>query len=530
MTAEEVPWWRDAVLYQIYPRSWADSIGDGVGDLRGVIERLDYLEWLGVDGIWLNPITESPNADWGYDVSNYQDVHRDLGTLEDVDELIAAAGRRNIRIIMDIVPNHTSDEHPWFKDARSGRDARYRDFYVWADPRPDGSPPNNWLSVFGGEGAWEFHEPTGQFYLHNFLKQQPDLNWWNEEVADAFDDILRFWFDRDVAGFRIDVAHALVKDKLMRDNPPATPDDHPSVRRLGQRPQYNMNRPETHEVYRRWRRLCDSYDPKRILIGETYVLDLERMAAFYGKNDDELNLAFNFPFGVSPFEMAELRRIVEDTDKLVPQESWPVWMASNHDIGRFPTRWCENDDSKTRCALMLILTLKGTAFLYYGDEIGMPAVQIPEADLQDPVGKRTSTKREGRDPGRTPMQWSAEEGAGFTGPGVRPWLPFGDVEPHNVRAQKGDPASILNLCRDLIALRRKLGDLRRGPYATMTAPDGGWAWRRGATVVAINPSEHPISIDGVRGAIAISTGRERDGERVAGTLALPPGEGAVVVP
>jgi alpha-glucosidase len=522
-------WWQDGVLYQIYPRSFADSNGDGVGDIRGIIQRLDYLRWLGIDGVWINPVMDSPNADWGYDVADYKAVHPELGTLEDVDELVAEAGKRGIRIIFDIVPNHTSDQHAWFQDALKARNARYRDWYVWADSKPDGSPPNNWQSVFGGERAWEYHEPTGQFYLHNFLKQQPDLNWWNDEVREEFDDILRFWFDRGVAGFRIDVAHALVKDQELRDNLPATDDDPERIRQIGQRAMYNMNRPEVHEVYRRWRKLCDEFDPKRVLIGETFVLDLEQMATYYGSGTDELNLCFNFPFALAQFDMDTLREIVETSDKLIPPDAWPVWFASNHDVLRYPTRWCEGDPAKVRAVLLMLLTLRGTALLYYGDEIGMTHPELSLEDVQDPVGKRHRASRPGRDPGRTPMHWSAEPGAGFTAPSAKPWLPLGDYEKCNVEDQWGDPSSMLCLCRDLVALRKRSRDLRRGAYERVELSGIGWAWRRGAsTLVAMNWSDGNAAVDGVSGRILISTNRARDGHEVTRGIELAPWEAVVM--
>src|SRR5205823_4160788 len=279
-------WWRDGVIYQIYVRSFQDSNGDGIGDLPGVIRRLDYLQWLGVDAIWLSPITVSPDADYGYDVADYCNVQPAFGELGDVDRLIREAAERGIRVILDIVPNHSSDRHPWFTDARSGRGARHRDWYVWANPKADGGYPNNWVSAFGGP-AWTRDEHTGQYYLHNFLAQQPDFNWWNSEVADAFDEIYRFWFDRGVAGFRIDVAHGIVKDRELRDNPLATKDDPPDVRALGQRMVYNIDRPEVHDVLRHWRTLADRYQPPRILLGETYVIDVRTMGRFYGNVEDQ---------------------------------------------------------------------------------------------------------------------------------------------------------------------------------------------------------------------------------------------------
>ncbi|HEX2050665.1 MAG TPA: alpha-amylase family glycosyl hydrolase [Actinomycetota bacterium] len=525
MTAERT-WWRDGVLYQLYPRSFADSDGDGVGDLRGVVERLDYLQWLGIDGVWLNPITASPDDDWGYDVADYCAVHPALGDLDAADDLVARAGERGIRILLDLVPNHTSSRHPWFVDALTGRGARHRDWYVWADPKPGGSPPNNWRSVFGGP-AWTLDDASGQYYLHNFLPTQPDLNWWNEDVRAAFDDVLRFWFDRGVAGFRIDVAHAVVKDRDLRDNLPATERDHPSVQRFGQQHTFNMDQPEVHDVIRRWRKIADSYDPPRVLVGETFLYDLERVARYYGRGD-ELHLAFNFPFALSELDAATMRAAVELTERVLPDDAWPVWMGSNHDIGRFPTRWCGDDDAKTRAALVVLLTLRGTPFLYYGDEIGMTNVDVPHDRLVDPVAHR-SGPGDGRDPARTPMQWSAAPNAGFTTPEARPWLPVGGGA--DVASQRDDPGSTLTLTRALIALRKRSRDLASGAYRTMRSPDGTWAFRRGdATAVAVNLSPAAAPVDGIHGIVAVATDEGRAGERVSGTVELRPWEGLVVTP
>ncbi len=519
-------WWREGVLYQIYPRSYADGNGDGVGDLRGLIDRLDHLAWLGIDGIWINPITVSPDADWGYDVADYVGVQPVLGTLADVDELIAACAQRSIKVLLDLVPNHTSSEHPWFVEARSSRDNPKRDWYVWADPKPDGSPPNNWLSSFGGP-AWALDETTGQFYLHNFLAEQPDLNWWNEDVRDEFDRILRFWFDRGVAGFRIDVVHMVVKDKELRDNPPVTDDDHWFERFRGQKQVFNACRPEVHDVIRRWRAIAESYSPPRILVGETHVFDYHELSSFYGAGD-ELNLAFNFLMLHAPFEPHALRTVVESTDAAVSPEGWPVWTGGNHDNYRFPTRWGEGDPLKARAALMMVLTLRGTAFLYYGDEIGMPDTFVPRERLEDPVGIQMYPVF-GRDPERTPMHWTGAPGAGFTAPDVEPWLPFGDFAACNVEDQRDDPASMLSLCRDLIALRAAVPDLRSGSASTFAADSTLWAWRRGErVVVALNLGDETTIVDGVNGLVRISTRRERDGERVDGALALHPWEGAVI--
>jgi alpha-glucosidase len=524
---DDAAWWRDGVLYQIYVRSFADSDGDGVGDLGGVIDYLDHFAWLGVTGIWLSPITPSPDRDWGYDVSDYRDVHPELGDLATLDRLVAEAGARGIRVLLDLVPNHTSDLHPWFVDARSSRNAAHRDRYVWGDPRPDGSPPNNWLSVFGGP-AWELDERTGQYYLHNFLSEQPDLDWWNEGVRGEFEDILRFWFERGIAGFRIDVANALIKDRALRDNDPATEDDPVEVRRRGQRFVYSQNRPEVHEIYRGWRAIADSFTPRRILVGETWIFDLTQVSTFYGGSDDELNLCFNFPFIFADLRAESLRAVVEAAEAALAPFAQPTWAASNHDVGRFPTRWCGGREDAVRCALMTLLTLRGTPFLYYGDEIGMVDVEVTGDDVRDGPGQ-LGDSQSGRDPGRTPMQWTAEPGAGFTDAHARPWLPIGDARAINVADQRSDPGSMLNLCRDLIALRRSTPDLRSGSYASLPSPSGLWAWRRGAdTIVAVNLSDDPASMTIGSATIALGTRRERDGEPVRAELSLRAWEGAVV--
>jgi alpha-glucosidase len=499
-------WWREGVFYQLYPRSFADSNGDGVGDLPGVVDRLDYLEWLGVDGIWLNPTMPSPNADWGYDVADYLGVHPELGTLADLDRLVTEGAARGIRVLLDLVPNHTSDRHAWFEEARSSRDSPRRDWYVWADPKPDRSPPNDWTSVFDGP-AWTLDTATGQYYLHQFLAEQPDLNWWNDRVREAFDEILRFWFARGIAGFRIDVAHAIVKDPELRD---------PGIQ------------PGVHDVHRRWRALADSEEPQRILLGETHIRELEQMIAFYGTGEDELHLAFNFPFVYTPFDSG-LAQVVADTERLLPTAAWPMWTGSNHDSGRFPTRWCNDDDVRTRVALMVLLTLRGTPVLYYGDELGMAEVELRPEQLRDPVGLRRWPDDPGRDRTRTPMQWSAAKGAGFTDAGAQPWLPFGHHQTRNVEDQRADPGSILSFTRELIALRRRLPELRTGPYRQLDAPDGAWAWRRGdAITVALNLSGHDCAVQGVSGTVAVSTPDGRAGERLSGAVSLAAWEGVVV--
>jgi alpha-glucosidase len=463
MPVSREPWWRGGVLYQVYPRSFADSTGDGIGDLVGLRGRLDYLEWLGVDGIWLNPTFPSPNRDWGYDVSDYCGVHPDLGTLADLDALVTEARERGIGVLLDLVPAHTSDQHEWFVESRSSRDARRRDWYIWRDAADDQE------SVFGG-GAWTNDAPTGQYYHHRFLSQQPDLNWLNPGVRDAFDGILRFWFDRGIAGFRIDVVHELVKD------PPDRPND-----------------PETHHVLRRWRALADAYDPPRVLVGETWVFDLARFATFYGTGTDELHLAFNFPFVFAGLEGDALAQVVAETERALPAAAWPVWTLSNHDVVRFPTRICAGDERKIRTALLILVGLRGTPVLYYGDELGMPQTEIPPdrvLDVRD------------RDGARTPMPWGDVDWH-------KPWLPLGDGV-RSVAEQRQDPGSVLTFCRELIALRRARPELAAGGYEPVETRQGAWVWRRGDSIaVAVNLSPDPVEVD-VGGRVLLSTSGSDD--------------------
>jgi alpha-glucosidase len=501
-------WWERALIYQIYPRSFADSNDDGIGDLPGLVAGLDHLEWLGVDALWLSPTFPSPNADWGYDVADYCGVHPDLGTAADLERLIVEAGRRHIRVLLDLVPNHTSDHHPWFRDPAK------RDWFVWRDGRPDGSPPNNWLGPFGGP-AWTFVPERSQYYLHNFLPQQPDLDWWNEEVREAFDEILRYWFDRGVAGFRIDVAHALVKDRELRDNPPARPDESPTWARIGQWPKHNFGHPAGVDVHRRWRQIAREYDPERLLLGETYVLELDLLMQYVVP--DGLQLCMNLSFLHAPFVAERLAAVVAEAERRFPSWATPVWHASSHDDPRFATRWCGGDEALVRCALVALLSLRGAAILYQGDEIGMEAGSVPADRRRDPAG---------RDGCRTPMVWRDVEGAGFTSPGVEPWLPIGSRE-RNVADQRSDPGSILTLTRDLIALRRHRG-LLTGEYEQLDAPADVWAFRRGGgALVAANLGPSRARLDGVEGAIVLCTDRGRDGEVVSGGLELGPRQAVV---
>jgi alpha-glucosidase len=462
-----VSWWQEGVLYQVYPRSFADSNGDGVGDLRGITAKLDYLQWLGVSGLWLSPTFPSPNADWGYDVADYYGVHPDLGTMDDLDELVAEGKRRGIRILLDLVPNHTSDHHPWFTE--------HPDYYLWRD-----SVPNNWRSIFTKSSAWRHDARRGKYYLHLFTPQQPDLDWWNPQVRDEFDRILRFWFERGVAGFRIDVAHGIVKDKELRDNREYQPGDPAWVKRLGHWNDRSMNQTGTHEVFRRWQRIAHEFNDKPILVGETVVTDVDLMATYYGNGHDELDLAFNFAFVYSDFDLDALRGVVEETERVLPPGAWPVWTASNHDTSRAMTRWAGGDERKARAILFLLLTLRGTPFLYQGEELALEDGDVPPDRILDPA-------EPSRDPSRTPIPWTR------SGDEWRdPWLPLADTS-RNVEDERADPGSTLQFVRDLIARRRAfVGE----PYETLPSRDGVWAYRRGETTLALNMSDEEAEHDG----------------------------------
>jgi alpha-glucosidase len=454
-------WWQTGVIYQIYPRSFLDSNGDGVGDLPGITSKLDYLSWLGVDAIWLSPIYPSPMADFGYDISNYTDVHPLFGTLEDLDILLHGAHQRDLKIILDFVPNHTSDEHPWFQQARSSRTNGYRDWYIWHDPAPDGRPPNNWMSNFGGS-AWQFDEHTGQYYLHVFDKKQPDLNWRNPRVRQAMYEVMRFWLDRGIDGFRIDALHALLEDEQFRDNPlnpEWRPGDPPHTRYLAH---YTEDQPGLHEIIQEMRAITESYGP-RLLIGEI-SLPVDRLMPYYGEQFDEIHLPFNFQFVNLPiWEARTIRQIVENYEAVLPKGAWPNWVLGNHDRSRVATRVGRK---QARLTQMLLLTLRGTPTCYYGEELGMRDVPLPPALMHDPQGK--DNPEYGRDPERTPMQWNGGVNAGFCPAGVKPWLPVaGDYQTFNAAAEQHDPRSFLMLTRALLDVRRSRPALTLGSYRTV---------------------------------------------------------------
>ena len=526
---EAAAWWQTGILYQIYPRSFQDSDGDGVGDLAGITRRLDYLAWLGVDAIWLSPIYPSPMADFGYDVSDYLDVDQSFGTLADFDRLAAEAHRRGLRLILDYVPNHSSDRHPWFVESRSSRTAAKRDWYIWRDPRPDGSLPNNWLSEFGGP-AWEPDPATGQCYYHAYLKQQPDLNWRNPAVRAAMHDVLRFWLERGVDGFRIDALHHLIKDDRFRDNP-ANPDFKPgmlpgrTLKRL-----YTIDRPEVHEAIAGLRKVLDEY-ADRLLIAEIH-LPLERLMAYYGAALDEIHLPFNFGLLNAPWSAPALQGIIQRYEAALPAGAWPNWVLGNHDSSRIATR---AGPKMARLAAMLLLTLRGTPTMYYGDELGMTDVPIPPARVQDPVEKNVPGLGLGRDPERTPMRWSPDPKGGFTT--GRPWLPLDrGVGACNVETQSRDPRSMLSLYRRLIALRRSEAALVLGELDICDAEPECLAFIRhrgqDRLLVVLNfaggKRRLPLQKKGATSQLIFSSDAARAPEPVADGVELRPGEGVVL--
>jgi glycosidase len=522
-------WWRDGVIYQVYPRSFADANGDGVGDLEGIRQKLDYLAWLGVDGVWISPFFPSPMADFGYDVADYCDVDPLFGTLADFDRLLRDAHARGIRVILDFVPNHSSDQHPWFRESRSSRSNPKRDWYLWRDPAPGGGPPNNWISLFGGP-AWEWDETTGQYYLHSFLKEQPELNWRNPELERAMHDVLRFWLDRGVDGFRIDVAHRLAKDPELRSNPRVEGSSDAGYG--GQHHLYDEDHPDLHAFYKRMRALADEYD-ERVLIGEVYLLDPQRVAKYYG-HGDQLHQGFNFSLLSGEWSGGRFKREVERFQAAVPPQGWPNQVLSSHDVHRHATRYDHEQlgEARARLAALLLLALRGTPFLYYGEELAMRCVWIPPERLRDPVAFRLHPSLT-RDPERTPMQWDATPYAGFSS--AEPWLPVHyDSTFRNVDAQSRDASSTLHLYRALISLRRSHVALSRGAQRTLEAPCDVFAFERthGAErfVAALNFGDEPATcaLGDAPVLYGVHTRAGAELPRELARIALGPAEGVVL--
>ena len=527
-------WWKTSVVYQIYPRSFQDTTGNGVGDLDGVTQRLDYLsDVLGVDAIWLSPFYPSPMADFGYDVSNYVDVDPLFGDLAAFDRLVEEAHRRGLKVIVDFVPNHSSDQHAWFLESRSSRDNPKRDWYVWRDAKPDGSRPNNWLSIFGGP-AWEWDEATGQYYLHSFLKEQPDLNWRNPAVQEAMLDAMRFWLERGIDGYRIDVAHFLMKDPLERDNPPNESGAQYSHKPMGdydsQIHLYDHGHEDIHEVYREMRRLLDAYSETqpRYAIGEIHEFDWPTWASYYGENLDELHMPFNFATLKADWSAEGIREIVDNLEAVLPAGAWPNYVLSNHDEPRLATRY---GPEEARLAVMLLLTLRGTPTLYYGDELGMQDPVIPEAFAQDPWG--ISVPGLSRDGCRTPMQWDATPNAGFSN-AESTWLPVHDnFKRVNVAVQRESPASMLALYQGLLAFRKTSPALQVGDYHPMNeGPPACFLYKRETSeeklLIGLNFSSErqQYSLNEV-GTLILSTVHDRRQDTIE-DLVLEPNEGVII--
>jgi alpha-glucosidase len=522
-------WWRRGIFYQVYPRSFQDSNGDGVGDLKGILRRLPYLRELGVDAFWLSPVYPSPMADFGYDISDYSGIDPLFGTMEDFEALVAAAHEAGLKLILDLVPNHTSDQHPWFIEARSSRENPKRNWYIWRDPKPGGGPPNNWLSEFGGS-AWEYDSESGQYYYHAFLAQQPDLNWRNPEVRQAVYDAMRFWLGKGVDGFRVDVIWHLIKDAKFRDNPP-NPHYHegrpPHEKILTQ---YSTDQPEVHEVIAEMRRVTDEFDA-RVLIGEIY-LPLHRLVAYYGNDLTGAQMPFNFALLSTLWSARSIERIIEDYEKALPPGAWPNWVLGNHDRPRVASRV---GPEQARVAAMLLLTLRGTPTLYYGDEIGMRQVPIAPGEVRDPFERNVPGLGVGRDGCRTPMQWSGEPNAGFST--AKPWLPLAhDALRENVASLSADKTSILNLYKALIALRREWPQLVTGTYERVAAQGDILLYRRrgeeGALIVALNLGADPAAVTSsaiaFNSEILLSTFLDRKGETIEGVLDLRGNEGVII--
>jgi len=523
------PWWQQAVIYEIYPRSFQDSDGDGVGDLQGIIDRLDYLTWLGVDAVWITPIYPSPMVDFGYDVADYIGINSVFGDLTTFDRLVAELHARSIKLILDFVPNHTSDQHPWFLDAKSGRNAQKRDWYIWHDPAEDGGRPNNWVSIAGGD-AWTLDEASGQYYCHFFLKDQPDLNWRQPKVRQAMYDAMRFWLERGVDGFRLDVCWLLIKDELFRHDPrnPDYQHGQPDFRKV--LPIFSADRPEIHEIMGEMRAVAEEFDDDRLLIGEIY-LPPEKLVTYYGKNEHGLHLPFNFNLMWQTWKPEAILAYIQKYEAVLPENGWPSWVLGNHDQKRIASRV---GPAQARVAMLILLTLRGTPTLYYGDELGLENVPIPPGREQDPFGQ--AHPEQGRDPVRTPLPWSREPKAGFTD--GEPWLPLGHESSRRcVEAQKDDPGSMLNLTRELLACRHTIPALCWGAWRPIDVRSDVLAYVReldGERVLILanlDDREKTVGIEEEnQGNIVVSTIKGRAHKTVHTEFVLHADEAIIIVP
>lgn len=516
-------WWKGAVIYQIYPRSFMDSNGDGIGDLQGIISKLDYVKDLGVDAIWLSPFFKSPMKDFGYDISDYEDVDPIFGTLEDFDKLLKEAHARGLKIIIDQVLNHTSDLHPWFMESRSSKDNSKADWYIWLNGEK-GTPPNNWLSYFGGS-AWEWDENREQYYLHLFVKEQPDLNWRNPEVKAAIMKTVEYWLDRGVDGFRFDVVNLYYKDEKFRDNPRKDPADS-KVEFANYHMVFNRDRPETLLAVEEIQDLVDG-KVDGVTVGEVSTNFGVEQYLEYTK-PGRLNLAFNFDFKDLPeFNVDLFRNMVSRCERVYSNMAWPSYVLGNHDSARFISRFGDgkNDPAIARILATMLLTLRGTPFIYNGEEIGMTQAEIPYEKIVDPQGKNLWPEVKGRDGCRTPMQWDFSKHAGFST--VEPWLPVNENKSSvNIRSQKDNPDSLLNYYKSLLKFRKESKALSLGKYRLLKESGQVFAYEREyeseRKIVILNFSEKPQKIDL---SIEVEFGTaKKTGTKIIGEFELVPFE------
>ena len=531
----QTPWWRGAVIYENHLPSLRDGNGDGIGDLDGLIQSLDYLGGtLGVDAIWVGPFYRSPLLDQGFDVTDFTDVEPVFGDLSTLDRLIEEAHARGLRIIVDYIPNHTSDRHPWFVESRSSRENSKRDWYIWADPAPGGGPPNNWTAEIGGS-TWELDEPTGQYYLHTHLREQPDLNWRDPAVREAMLNVLRFWLGRGADGIRIDVAHLLMKDPELRDNPPSPPGhqnpfelQHPDF--FGQLHLNDRGHPDVHGVLAEIRSVLDEFDA--VAIGEIEAMEWDAWAQYYGDGLRGVQLPFAFKLIETPWRADALRETIRSLEGALPDGAWPVLALGNHDRSRLATRIGR---AQARLAAMLLLTWRGTPVLLYGDELGLVDQDVPRERQRDMFGL-TVEGAVSHDPARTPMPWDASPNGGFSSaPEQSLWLPASvEYETINVEAELADATSMLNLYRELLVLRRRSDALRLGTYAEHPAGDEHtlvFARQLGPerVLIALNISDEPRRVElDESGEIVLATGLDRHGEPVVSGLRLRPSEGVLI--
>ena len=531
MAVNNNAWWKKTAIYQIYPRSFKDSNGDGIGDLQGIISKLEYLEWLGIKAIWLSPVYKSPMIDFGYDISDYIDIDPIFGTLQDFDDLIAKAHAKGIKIIMDYVMNHSSDEHKWFQESRTSRDNPKSDWYIWRDPKPDGSPPNNWIAITGGS-AWSFEEKRNQYFLHSFLPCQPDLNWRNPELKKAMFDVLGFWMDRGVDGFRVDMISWIIKDDQFRDDPlkQDQPNEESTFVLSYERYDhiYSGNRPERFEILKEFRRFLDKYQEK-VTIGEVnYFAPLTELLKYYGEvNQPMIDIPGNFRLVYLPWKAKTIQNFIDSFEGVLGDNLWPNYQLGNHDRPRVASRIGEG---QARVAAMLLFALRGTPFIYNGEEIGMHNVTVPKEMAQDPWNEEGLN----RDAFRTPMQWDGSENAGF-GKG-KPWLPIApDFREINVEKQIKDPKSFLNLYKKLLSMMKEHKCLATGKYTGLKVKnDSVLLFRRvngsSELIIVLNftNTKQTINHGTFRDKkVILSTYMDRE-EKISENLELRPDEGLIL--